>query len=129
MLKDFNDAIDYCRQRIILQVACGVLDDSFIGSKNPGWPNVALLPERSRRKIRFTNENCIPVRNKPAGYLAENNVIAIRCGDNKGRPFLRATQVRERKQDDYDVALYKSAHASSSSGRSQSFFREVLLQI
>jgi hypothetical protein len=54
----------------------------------------------------------------------ENNVIAIRCGDDKGRAFLGATQIRERKQDDNDIALYKSAHASSSSGRSQSFFRE-----
>jgi hypothetical protein len=123
-LNYFNDPTDYRSHLLVAQVTCSVLDYSFVGSKNPGWPHVTLLPERSRRKIRFTNKNCIPVCYQPAGYLAENDIIAIRCCDDKGRAFLGAAQIRERKQDNNNVALYKSAHASSSSGRSQSFFRE-----
>jgi hypothetical protein len=45
LLKDFNDTTDYRRHRIILQVTSGVLNNSFIGSKNSGWPYIAVHAE------------------------------------------------------------------------------------
>jgi hypothetical protein len=96
-LNYFNNLIDYRCHLLVVQVTGGVLDYTFVGSKNPGWLHITLLPERSRRKISFVNKNCIPVRHNPAGYLAENNVITIWCGKDKGRTFLGAAQIRERK--------------------------------
>ena len=49
LLHDFNNAIDYCRYRVIIQMTCSVLDNFFISSKNPGGRYIALLAEDPTR--------------------------------------------------------------------------------
>ena len=57
--------------------------------------------------------------------LAQNYVVAQWRRNYQCGPPLGLAEIAEREVQDYDVALYKSAQAESSSGLSQSFAREV----
>ena len=55
-----------------------------------------------------------------AGNLTEDEVTARQPRQHQGRSDLGARQIRKRKRHHDDVAAYKSRHAASSSGVSQS---------
>jgi hypothetical protein len=59
-----------------------------------------------------------------AGDLAKDDVVTAQGRKEQCGSALRLGQVGEWKVQNYDVAFYKSAQASSSSGESQSFIRE-----
>jgi hypothetical protein len=57
--------------------------------------------------------------------LAQNHVIALQRCEHQFRPHLGQAEIGEWKIQDDDIALYKSAHAESSSALSQSLASDV----
>ena len=57
-------------------------------------------------------------------YLAENDVITFGSGQDESRTSFGSAQVGKGEWNDYNIPLYKSCHASSSSGFSQSFAKD-----
>jgi len=132
-------------------MACPVEDQVGTSGKQPVWPDIARFVECSLCKVEFSNTDSVaipdlltreshltvlPLRpwasrvwqrmtSSPPG-AASRTLRCSRSGpsarrDNKSQTPLHRRQVREGKRHNDNIALYKSLHASSSSGRSQSF--------
>lgn len=101
-----------------------VNDDAGVGSKQTTGAYTAALAEPAAYEIGIVESHGIAILASLAGDLAENEIVAPQCRQHQGGTPLGLAEVRERKVQDDDVALYKLAQAASSSGESQSFASE-----
>ena len=94
-------------------------DDARICSEQPIGANSAALVQPAEGEIDVNQSNLILIGSRLACDLTEDYIVAFESRNNQRRPSLRLADVREREVEDYNIAFYKLAQASSSSGASQ----------
>ena len=120
-LQDPDDSIDNRRDGLVVEMAGAIKNQVDTGRKEPVWPDVARFAECSLCKLHVGDADGVAIPDLLARDLAEDEIVPTRCRDNKSRAPLHRREIREGKRYNDNIALYKSLHASSSSGRSQSF--------
>ncbi len=95
-------------------------DDRFMDSDEPVRKSHTWSIDSTPHEICCVDGHRCRVRFRSTRYLADQHVTPCECGEHDGGPTLARLKISERKRHDNHVAAYKSRHASSSSGVSQS---------
>jgi len=85
------------------------------------------MRKESACEVTFVKEYGVGIAIRLTCYLAEDDIISSHSGKYEGGTDFGIGKVRKRKWDSYNIAFYRSAHASSSSFRSQSLERDASL--
>jgi len=100
-----------------------VKNDPVINCEKSLRTNEALLGELSVFEIGTIQRNGESIEVRPAGNLAENQILAWKILYHQSGPVLSAGDIGPRKRYDNDFAGYRFDHAASSCGEFQSSAR------
>src|SRR5437763_9991875 len=98
-------------------------NDAVINCEKSLRTNEALLGELSVFEIGTIQRNGESIEVRPAGNLAENQILAWKILYHQSGPVLSAGDIGPRKRYDNDFAGYRFDHAASSCGEFQSSAR------
>ena len=119
-LDDFDDGVDDIFHFVVGEFADRPQDDTGVSCEEAVGANIALPRYATAHEVIVGERYGVAVFDGSTGNHAENDIIALQRSDDKSRASLTCTEIGKGKGKDNHLSLYKSAHASSSSGESHS---------